>query len=161
MRGVSRTTVAGLAVTYDADGYYDHHLLSRDSKGKLHDLQYYPRIDELLPSVGSTAGGTQVTINGGGFSMDESLNEVWVGGKKCTITYCTIEQIVCNTTALDNSTATDFMVAIDRSMSSDDVADAWMDVLKANGDFSLVNATTAVGGSYFSDSGLAEAKVRT
>ena len=35
--------------------------------------------------VGSVAGGTEITILGGGFSMDESANSVTIGGKKCKV----------------------------------------------------------------------------
>lgn len=103
--------MAGLVVTNDYDGYYDPQLLSYDSRGVLHELQYYPRIDDLSPMVGSVAGGTEITILGGGFSMDESANSVTIGGKACKVTYSTLEEIRCNTTATEN--ATDAFITID------------------------------------------------
>ena len=39
-------------------------------------VQYYPRVDAFSPPAGSYAGGTQVTIDGGGFSMAEEDVEV-------------------------------------------------------------------------------------
>ena len=105
-RGSSRYYVAGLSTVYDEDGYWDAHLLSYDSRGVLHELQYYPRIDSISPAHGSLEGGTEITINGGGFSMDESVNDVLVDGKACAITYSTLEVIRCNTSAYGNETRT-------------------------------------------------------
>lgn len=96
--------IAGLATVYDYDGYYEASLLSRDSKGTLHMVQYYPRIDSIAPAAGSTEGGTVVTIEGGGFPMDDSFASVQVAGRKCVVTYASIERIVCNTTAQVNAT---------------------------------------------------------
>jgi len=67
-------------------------------------VQYYPRIDGVSPAVGSLAGGTHVTIVGGGFPMNESKVDVFVGGRKCVVTYSNLESIVCNTTAATNAT---------------------------------------------------------
>jgi len=40
-----RGTMAGLTVTYDGSSDdHDYHLLSKDSQGVVHNLQYYPRI---------------------------------------------------------------------------------------------------------------------
>ena len=70
-RGDTSKYIAGLVNTYDEDGYFDAHILTYDSRKVLHSLQYYPRIDTVTPNIGSMGGGTEVTITGGGFSMDE------------------------------------------------------------------------------------------
>ena len=72
-------------------------LLSFDSKGRPYSVQYYPSITSINPLSGSKAGGTILTISGGGFSMNPSSNAVTVAGSTCTIISSTIEQIVCET----------------------------------------------------------------
>ena len=46
-------------------------------------VQYYPRVDAFSPAAGSFAGGTQLTIDGGGFSMAEEDVEVCVSVCEC------------------------------------------------------------------------------
>jgi len=72
-------------------------ILSRDSQGAIFSVQYYPHVTSIEPNTGSMAGGTLVTITGGGFSMDESKNEVTIGNYPCKILSSTIEQIICST----------------------------------------------------------------
>ena len=71
----SESHLAGLVDVYDADGYFDQGLLSFDGHGVLHMVQYYPRVDSVLPTAGSIAGGTEVVIEGGGFPVS-SLSSV-------------------------------------------------------------------------------------
>ena len=72
-------------------------MLNKDGFGNVYSVQYYPHIHHIEPVEGSKAGGTIVTIQGGGFSMDEGLNTVNIGGSPCTVLSSTIETIICRT----------------------------------------------------------------
>ena len=58
-------------------------LYSRDARGTAYQLQYFPTIKTIWPPVGSVAGGTSVVITGGGFSMQDTQNEVFIGSVPC------------------------------------------------------------------------------
>ena len=165
IRGVSSTNIAGLATVYDEDNYWDAHLLSYDSRGVLHELQYYPRIDSFSPTDGSFAGGTEITINGGGFSMDESENEVLVDGKICKITFSTLELIRCNTSAYGNETRTAsneaskvktqiVYSALELDSAFADGRTSWMDAVDLVGNWTQKNGSIP----YYSDEGNAAGK---
>lgn len=74
-------------------------LFSRDAKGTPYELQYFPTVKSIHPKLGSIAGGTTVTIRGGGFSMDDDDNVVFVGGIACRVITATLEEIQCITQA--------------------------------------------------------------
>ena len=48
--------------------------VSRDANGDAYTIQYYPTITAVSPARGSLEGGTEITITGGGFPMDEVRN---------------------------------------------------------------------------------------
>ena len=68
-------------------------------------IQYYPRVDAIEPAQGSIHGGTQVTITGGGFALDDSAVAVSFNGRVCTIVDATAEQIICNTSSVGGNTS--------------------------------------------------------
>ena len=94
-------------------------------------VQYYPRIDSVSPTVGSLAGGTHVTIVGGGFPMNESKAEVFVGGRKCIVTYSNFESIVCNTTAASNATVASKVDIETYSVDATTVDSEWLQLAEA------------------------------
>jgi hypothetical protein len=142
----SSVFIPGLAVVYDTDGYYEESLLSRDSAGTLHMVQYYPRIDSIFPSAGSLAGGTVVSITGGGFEMNKTAVSVLIGGRTCEITYSSIELIICNTTADHNETVpTKVSVG---SYGASKVPNERMKLLETVGNWISVSSTSALSGSF-------------
>lgn len=60
--------IGGLAVI---SPHTPEDLLSKDSNGIPYSAQYYPHIESIEPLSGSKAGGTVLTISGGGFSMNK------------------------------------------------------------------------------------------
>jgi hypothetical protein len=91
-------------------------------------VQYYPRIDSVFPAVGSLAGGTQVTIAGGGFPMNESNVGVFIGGRQCTVTYSNLESIICNTTSASNATVASKVKINTYSVEAPTVVSEWLEV---------------------------------
>ena len=75
----------------------DTGLYARDATGLKYQVQYYPIIKEMSPQLGSIAGGTEVTIRGHGFSMDEEDISIDIGGSKCVVESSTLEEIICVT----------------------------------------------------------------
>ena len=72
-------------------------LYSTDAHGRVHSFQYFPSISATRPKHGSLAGGTEVTITGGGFSPRLASNSVLVAGRRCEVVSAALEQIVCRT----------------------------------------------------------------
>ena len=140
------THVGGLAVVYDEDGYLEPGLFNRDSKGTLHMVQYYPRIDSVFPPAGSLGGNTVVTITGGGFPMNEEEVAVAVAGRPCVVSYASIESIICNTTAKGNSTVFTKVSVGDHGAVG--VADVWMAPSDTVGSWDTISSASAEGGSY-------------
>ncbi len=60
-----------------------------------------PYINNISPTSGSVKGGTQLTIEGGGF-MNSS--KVWIGDKVCMIKTLIYQKIVCTTPAQAHNT---------------------------------------------------------
>jgi hypothetical protein len=89
-------------------------------------VQYYPRIDGVSPTVGSLGGGTQVTIVGGGFPMDEANVAVMIAGRKCVVTYSNLESILCNTSAVANTTVASKVNVETYSVDASTVATEWL-----------------------------------
>jgi hypothetical protein len=143
----SGTYVPGLASVYDYDDYFEASLLSYDAFGVLHMIQYYPRIDSIYPNEGSMEGGTVVTIEGGGFPMEEADASIMIDDRKCVITYSSIEKIVCNTTAMANITIPS-KVNIDHDVVTADVDDMWMTPSQIVGNWTEVSSSSASDGSY-------------
>ena len=78
----------------------DTGLFARDANGEKYEVQYFPIITSISPRYGSFAGGTILTINGHGFSMDETDIEITFGGNRnlgCRVLSSTLEQIQCET----------------------------------------------------------------
>ena len=75
----------------------DTGLFSHDGRGTKYQVQYYPVVNEMSPQEGSLAGGTEVTIRGHGFSMDEADIDITLGGSPCAVVTSTLEEIVCVT----------------------------------------------------------------
>ena len=102
-------------------------------------VQYHPRVDSVSPLSGSLAGGTVVTIEGGGFPMDEEDAEISVGGRACVVTYASLEKLVCNTTQASNATVA---TKVDRGPASNAPAAAWlwMDAVEVAGNWTEVPA---------------------
>jgi hypothetical protein len=65
-----------------------------DSRGRAYDLQYYGDITNIEPTVGGLNGGTQLTITGTGFGIN---NTILVHGEPCDQVSATFEKIVCQT----------------------------------------------------------------
>ena len=57
--------------------------------------------------------------------MDESINKVWIRGQRCDITYSTLEEIRCNTTAMDNATAASLIDVDHIKVVTDLTTDTW------------------------------------
>jgi len=53
----------------------------------------------VFPTVGSLAGGNQVTIVGENFPMDESKMDIFIGGRKLVLAHSNPESIRCNSVA--------------------------------------------------------------
>ena len=77
----------------------------RDHLGRPYLLQYYPVVSSVSPESGSVAGGLQVVVRGGGFSMLEANNTVTIGQLPCRVTYATLEELRC--VAGDEAAATE------------------------------------------------------
>lgn len=144
--GNSDSYVAGLAVVYDNNDFYEPGLLSRDSRGTLHMVQYYPRVDSITPAAGSEEGGTMVRIEGGGFPMDDTYASVKVDGRKCVVTYASIELIVCNTTKQANATVPSKVTGVDHAATG--VADVPLSEAQLVGNWTDVADGGASGGAY-------------
>ena len=145
--------VPGLAAVYDEDGYLEPGLFATDGSGSLHMVQYFPRIDSVSPTLGSLGGGTVLTLQGGGFPMDESDAAVFVNGRRCVVTYASIESLVCNTSAYnpDNAIAPTRVAveASDYAATADSVAEGGSVLLSTNGNgWADVTSASAVGGTY-------------
>ena len=82
------TNVGGLTANYAAN-------VSRDSHGIYYTVQYYPHVEKVTPSLGSLAGGTLLTLRGGGFSDDKDLVSVDVAGINCDVLSSTLVEITC------------------------------------------------------------------
>ncbi len=77
--------------------------------------QVYPEVDAVVPSSGSAAGGTLLTITGRGFpekgfSPDDSLS-VNVGGQPCEVVSSSYASIVCRTSARPSGTGAEVPLA--------------------------------------------------
>ncbi len=70
--------------------------------GKVFSVAMQPSIRSISPSLGSIAGGTEVTITGSGFSKVLGNNVVYVAGRACTVLTADHEEIVCETAAGDS-----------------------------------------------------------
>jgi hypothetical protein len=64
-------------------------------------------VQKVEPALGSTTGGTLVTISGGGFptlanrtAVSTGTASVLVGGQPCDVEQSSFSQIVCRTAAL-------------------------------------------------------------
>ena len=140
--------IPGLAVVYDSSGFIEPGLFSRDARGVLHMVQYYPRIDSISPTAGSIAGGTVVTIEGGGFSMDEMDQTVSINNRDCVVTYSSIEMIICNTTAVANVTTPSKVSSAVHSLDSADEEEyTWMSPVQVAGVWSAAASPFAYTGS--------------
>ena len=57
----------------------------------------FPLVREIIPSQGSTAGGTDITIVGDTFSFVQESVTVSIGGVPCEISYVSYSSITCRT----------------------------------------------------------------
>ncbi|XP_048575327.1 fibrocystin-L-like isoform X2 [Nematostella vectensis] len=77
--------------------------------GEFANFEYKLKITSISPQSGSMAGGTELTINGEGFSADLAGNVVTVGGKPCRVTAASETSVTCvtpdsfKTVTVDNS----------------------------------------------------------
>jgi hypothetical protein len=149
----SATLIPGLAVVDDYNGYFDASLFSRDANGVVHMVQYYPRIDSVSPVAGSVAGGTKVTIEGGGFAMSEDDVMVTIAGRQCVVTYASIELIVCNTTKESAAVVKSKVSIDDHAAEAANVPYSWMMEAQTAGTWTTVTSSSAHGGSYLSSTG--------
>lgn len=85
-----RTALGGLTAIYATN-------ISRDAYGEYYTIQYFPHIDKVLPSFGSIAGGTLLTIIGGGFSDNLDDVHVTIRGVECKVESSTLVEITCRT----------------------------------------------------------------
>ena len=56
-----------------------------------------PHIDSITPKMGSTFGGTKLTIRGGGFKFDNSTVQVFIGSDNCKVLSANYSKVVCDT----------------------------------------------------------------
>eukprot|EP00798_Chlamydomonas_sp_ICE-L_P010965 gene10965-17076_t len=75
---------------------------STDAKGIPYMFQLYPIIHSVMPSGGSVAGGTSVTIQGRGFPtiaglIGDSLSITLAGGSTCEVMSTNYSTIICKT----------------------------------------------------------------
>lgn len=110
-------------------------------------VQYHPRIDSISPLVGSLAGGTEVTLDGGGFPMNDADASVIVAGRKCVVTYASLEKIICNTTKASNATVPTKVRVGDRSQAENLVGTAseWMELIEVAGNWTEVQTGSPSG----------------
>ena len=59
------------------------------------DAEVPPRITNVMPQVGSLAGGTDLTITGIGFGSDASALSIDVAGIPCDVTHIQITGVIC------------------------------------------------------------------
>ena len=73
-----------------------------------------PHIDQITPSIGSMAGGTDLVINGGGFYNEMGNDDilVTVGGYPCPITSYDFNSITCTTGPYHQDETLDVAVSI-------------------------------------------------
>ena len=64
-------------------------------RGSLFDAELLPRITSITPTIGSVAGGTDLTVRGFGFGSNEQALSVSVGGVKCEVLSLAIEGLRC------------------------------------------------------------------
>lgn len=72
------------------------------STGSPFDAELLPRISEIVPSEGSLAGGTDLTIFGTGFGADTTALRILVGSASCAVTSVTKAAIQCRMEELSN-----------------------------------------------------------
>jgi hypothetical protein len=139
----SEVYIAGLAHGHETEP----NLYSKDAHGVPYMVQYYPRVDLVFPSAGSVAGGTEITLTGGGFAMEEGDVSVKVGGRKCAVIRSSVEEIVCTTPARAPNVTRALPTAATTPVTG---ADIWLQPIEVVGNWSVVDSQTAHGGAYYS-----------
>ncbi|XP_038580507.1 PKHD1 like 1, tandem duplicate 1 [Micropterus salmoides] len=82
------------------------------SNGFTYKSQLTPVITEVCPRRGGTAGGTQLTIAGSGFSTDMNEVNVTIAGSMCDVQSTNNTHIICVTNAQQQSQETKVRVSI-------------------------------------------------
>ncbi|XP_074659740.1 fibrocystin-L-like [Tubulanus polymorphus] len=72
-----------------------------------------PTITDVTPKRGGTAGGTNLTIQGSGFSSTSGSTRVEIGGAECVVTSVNSTTIQCTTSARKPSTRATVIVDVD------------------------------------------------
>ncbi|OCT77100.1 fibrocystin-L [Xenopus laevis] len=98
----SGTYVGHLNISFILDSYYGRSLPNLatyfvSSLNKITMFQTYAEITGISPSVGSTEGGTTITITGSNFDETDSPARVLVGGQECIVLGLTDTTIICQT----------------------------------------------------------------
>jgi hypothetical protein len=74
-------------------------LFEKNSRGLLHQVQYFPTVTYMSLHQGSTAGGAAVEILGSGFDEHLEHNSVLIQGLPCIVTSASLERIACTAPA--------------------------------------------------------------
>ncbi|XP_045897368.1 fibrocystin-L-like, partial [Micropterus dolomieu] len=82
------------------------------SNGFTYKSQLTPVINEVSPRRGGTAGGTQLTIAGSGFSTDMNEVNVTIAGSVCDVQSTNNTHIICVTNAQQQSQETKVRVSV-------------------------------------------------
>jgi len=101
------------SIYMNTDYYYNlynsrSYLYTAALSGASYTLCLFPQVSKVFPSVGSVAGGTDMTIVGSGFSTNSSNNIVYVGGQRCEVIAADLNTIKCRTVAVDEESIESF-----------------------------------------------------
>ncbi|XP_071828580.1 fibrocystin-L-like isoform X3 [Apostichopus japonicus] len=106
----STTTSITCTVGIATAGYYNVSVMVEGKGYATHpdgavEFEHELKITSFSPSEGSNAGGTEVTIEGCGFSTDLNQNNLTFGGRDCLVTSATQVQLVCVISIEDNASS--------------------------------------------------------
>jgi hypothetical protein len=68
---------------------------AKDANGTSYEFQYYADIHRVVPKVVGVGGGTEVLIQGVGFSYVAAENSVTLAGRPCKVTAATTTSLTC------------------------------------------------------------------
>ena len=127
----------------------------RNSSFSVNNLSPYPHVfvtamvTSIIPSMGSLAGGTKITIHGNGFSNIATRNSVIIGGIPCIIASSQYSQITCITGSSDQQRSVTLSVTINSYTITTSVTYFYANIVTPMiTDISVANSNTTQGGDW-------------